>query len=282
MDIETESVASTSQTLHPWASESDSVTDQLYQNATYTNNPRSVLVGSLASVFWRWPETPSWLYPSQTTLVDAVIKRASDFGAHSMLITILSNAAGSIQSWMEDVKACNTSAQAIDLGLISTPSYYLPSTIRRDSKGTISFLHATRSLLLMDIIFWYLDSTPASSHILPQHPIYNNPFVDDGVMDSMKSTAFICSRLSNWEDNIVQSKDLEIQNNSPGFESMSTMGIDQGLVHIIENASKSASWGKVVRNIAAAALGIRLIIAPVRLFPHSLYATNVFITGSKH
>jgi hypothetical protein len=190
------------------------------------------------------------------------VSQAIELNAPPVLVEVLSQAAKAVALWMKEVQVCNKVKNAIDLGLISPPTYTQTNFISRDSNCTVAFITATRNLLLMDIIFWRLDSNPKPTVIPPQHPVYNLPSTEE-FTNPTKSTAYNCLRLLNWENSIIVSSDITATNNSSAFDSVSEMEVDQGLVYIVEASAKATAWAKVIRNFAAAALAIRSLISPV-------------------
>jgi hypothetical protein len=266
-------------TNHPWVFD-QSLGDEAnarYMRSVYTQDPRSALTESLAGIVWRWPNTPQWLEFKPDAIVDAVVSKALTFKAHPRIVTILSNAAMTISIWMNTVGVCKSEKQALELGLIGPPTFDDPTITSRVSKGVVQFTQATKSLLLMDVIFWLLVDSPPN-RTGTQHPIYTaSHFNEVELKANARSTVHICSRLRNWEKIIITSKDITTDK-KPLFESVSAMELDEGLKQIIDYSGKAMAWGKVVRNIAWVVSAIRAVISPPPVCRSILYAKELIIT----
>ncbi|KAF9520453.1 hypothetical protein BS47DRAFT_1387099 [Hydnum rufescens UP504] len=242
-------------TLHPWANNID-VSPQ--DTSTYTRLPSSVLTGSLAGVSWRWKHSHEWLHYSPKDLEHQVHAKVQALGGSPSIASILSAAAQRITTWMVLVSKCPDATVARDLGLIPILPEVGSSIARPVSQATTAFVTATTNLLLMDIIFWYLDSCPIPPNLPPIHSIYAGAPVGES-RNAQKLPPNVCSRLQSWEQAIIPS--AQIRTIALSVYQDIGSGLGNGLAYIIEHTSGQANWGKVLCNIAAAALGIRLLLS---------------------
>ncbi|KAF9513979.1 hypothetical protein BS47DRAFT_1362062 [Hydnum rufescens UP504] len=247
--------------FHAWAKGSDASSSTYLEGTPYTKSPSSVLTGSLAGICWRWPRSRTWLDYSPKDIEAAVESESKILGAHSALSTCLAAAARNVANWMSLALTCKDALQAVDLGLIPVTPDASPSIIRTDSKATNAFINSTRSLLLMDILFWYLDESPAPTPP-SQHPLYNSKILDDIPTTAQKLPALLCFRLQTWEGEIVSQAQIESRNITSEHDKLSAMPVEKGLAYILQHVGGQASWGKAVRNVAAVALGVQSLLQP--------------------
>ncbi|KAF9511305.1 hypothetical protein BS47DRAFT_1395214 [Hydnum rufescens UP504] len=116
------------------------------QPSSFSQDPSSVLNGSLAGVCWKSSRMGGWLKVSPDSSEESLIMEAQSLKPHPMILTVLSATVHTIQEWMVMVKVCQDLTHAIDLGLLPILSNTALNLFWPEMKATTAFMAAVKSL----------------------------------------------------------------------------------------------------------------------------------------
>ncbi|KAF9505516.1 hypothetical protein BS47DRAFT_534733 [Hydnum rufescens UP504] len=226
----------------------------------FQRSPTSVLRRTLSGVTWRWPRTSEWFQCVPDQMEAAVISEASKLGAGEDLRVIMTTSANHFAQWeILAMKADETNA--VDFGLASLPVSPEPSAsgLKYNTKFSGAFHQAMAGIFILDTMFWLLDDHPQRSNLPKPHPLYSLNSVPPEFHS--KHLGRVCHRLSRWEDHVIASTHLVDQKHSPQTPDVANLRISEAL-KVLSATPSSWRWGKVLRNMATVAMGLRMFHQP--------------------
>ena len=229
----------------------------------FTRSVQSTLQGTLAGIVWRSRQASKLFVEETGDLVSNIIAEVTKMGAGSDIIVLVEEAVKYIVQWNTLVQRADES-NSIDLGLARLPVAPESADIglKHDNKHISAFQHGVAGAVLVDTIFWLLDGKAEHAvELPPRHPLYaTNPIP---AYIEHKHIAHVCHRLGSWEYHIVKSEDVEArQKASTPAVDVSKMKVSAAL-QVLCTSRATWQWGKILRNAAAVAMGLRLLHQPV-------------------